>query len=104
MFPSALTASRFAPLDMRILTSLRWPQVAAAWSGVHFSLSSAFTLALYSRRRSSMASLLSMQHWWRAVRPSSLHESGLTPFINRRLTSSMSFLAAASSRTTLSLK
>lgn len=73
-------------VPIRHLTSLRCPHVAAACRGVHFSLSSALTLAPYSRRSWSMASLSSIQHWCSAVRPSSLHESGLTPRINKRLT------------------
>uniref|UniRef100_A0A6B0V1F7 Secreted protein n=1 Tax=Ixodes ricinus TaxID=34613 RepID=A0A6B0V1F7_IXORI len=81
-----------------------WPHVAAAWSGVHCSLSLAFTLAPKSMSSFIISSLSSMQHWCKAVSPSSLVESGLTPSIRRRLTSSTSFLAAASSNMTLGTK
>lgn len=60
--------------------------MAAAWSGVHFSESSALTLAPWSSSRRIMFSLLSMQHWWRAVRPSSLVASGVTPLASSRRT------------------
>lgn len=50
-------------LTIRYWTRCRWPHVAAAWSGVHFSLSSAFTLAPKSISSFIISSLSSMQHW-----------------------------------------
>lgn len=45
MFPSTLTANKLAPRLINSFTKYKWPHVAAACNGVHFSLSWAFTLA-----------------------------------------------------------
>ena len=70
----------------RPLTRWRWPQVAAACSGVHFSVSVALGSPPYEISSCIISSLSSMQHWWRAVRPSSFVLSGLTPISRSRRT------------------
>lgn len=53
----------FSYCAIRILTNPAWPQVAAACSGVHSSLSCALTLAPRSNKSFTISSKLSIQHW-----------------------------------------
>mmetsp|Transcript_28588 Transcript_28588/g.85721 ORF Transcript_28588/g.85721 Transcript_28588/m.85721 type:complete len:257 (-) Transcript_28588:140-910(-) len=99
--PSTLTTSVLAPLARRRLTILQWSQAAAAWRGVHQSLSMQLALAPFWIRRVAILMDASMAAWCSADSPSAVVTFGSTPDSNSSSTSSTSSCDAASRKTAL---